>query len=117
MYANRTGAAITSEMPRRSRYILLQFVSYSFENCVAVDAESPGCVCNYNWDPVCGADGKTYGNKCALDCAKVALLSTGECPCKCPKNLAPVCGNDGVTYDNACLMKCKGASFASTGPC
>jgi len=30
--------------------------------------------------PVCGADGKTYGNPCEIACAKVEIVSEGECP-------------------------------------
>lgn len=33
--------------------------------------------------PVCGADGKTYGNACEATCAGVAIVSKG--PCKTPK--------------------------------
>jgi hypothetical protein len=38
-------------------------------NCV--EQEEQHCLCNYNYDPVCGCNEKTYGNACAAECAGV----------------------------------------------
>jgi hypothetical protein len=45
----------------------------------AAGHSKPDCMCTLNYDPVCGKDGKTYGNQCLADCQGEKVAHTGEC--------------------------------------
>ena len=77
------------------------------------------CVCLDIYDPVCGADGQTYGNACEARCARVEVEHEGECGgCECPADVYdPVCGVDGATYGNACEARCAGVEIEYEGEC
>lgn len=47
--------------------------------CVVKPPEEP-MACTMQFDPVCGCDGKTYGNACVAQSEGVPRFEPGECP-------------------------------------
>jgi hypothetical protein len=65
--------------------IFLAFIIlFTFSSCTKNTITCKGtpiadCMCTQQYDPVCGCDGKTYGNACVANCAGIKKWTAGEC--------------------------------------
>merc|ERR1711934_1215588 len=78
--------------------------------------KKPVCKCPKNMAPVCGKNGRTYGNACMAKCAKTTVVSKGKCK-KCPKVMIKCkCGHTYTMVKGCKVPKCKTTCDKKTTP-
>jgi|GEM_PF-1553610 len=59
--------------------ILFSYQALADQTPTDMTEKRPQCICTKQWEPVCGVNGRTYGNICEANCAHVAIEHEGAC--------------------------------------
>ena len=85
-YSGNLGKFETPAIEGRKLYVLFMSDESVVKSGVSIaqysfvpEETEPGCMCIALYQPVCGENGKTYGNTCEAACEQVPVAHVGEC--------------------------------------